>query len=397
MDYTSEVYIKLISETINESAKIEYIDFEKINQEYFIKLCMIHKNATIIYTSLKKHDNVPKDLLKILKDGFMTLVMNHANKKTVQDILVLRFAKTSIRFAIIKGLTIAQYYPDPELRTMGDIDILVAKEDFEEAGEVMKEVGGIKDEEQSDPGVARYQLKNEPVEVHASVAYHKNMSGRFDYENFFSDMIENSTRKGAILEINPDYNFIFMIYHMAQHFYYSGCGVKMITDVAVMIQALRDELDWNKVMETLDKIRLKTFTLMTFNLVEYWFKIKAPVSLPEMKEKNIEIISKYILEAGVFGKEKLNNDAAQLRKQNQITKTREGSMLRWVFPGYRYMRESSEWFRGKPAIMLPLAYYERIIRNAEKRGGVMKWGRKLKNTRERLSEHEDVVKIMGLE
>lgn len=61
------------------------------------------------------------------------------------------------------------------------------------------------------------------------------------------------------------------------------------------------------------------------------------------------------------------------------------------------MREHSDWFKDKPAILLPVAYVERFIRNARERGGVMKWLKAIKKGKKKRDSHNNILEIMGLE
>lgn len=48
-----------------------------------------------------------------------------------QAALVQLFRENHIPMAILKGMAAAVYYPQPELRALGDVDFLVQKDDFQ--------------------------------------------------------------------------------------------------------------------------------------------------------------------------------------------------------------------------------------------------------------------------
>ena len=44
-------------------------------------------------------------------------------------------------YVAMKGLASAMYYPEPKLRSMGDVDFLVAKENVSQAGKLLESIG----------------------------------------------------------------------------------------------------------------------------------------------------------------------------------------------------------------------------------------------------------------
>ena len=60
------------------------------------------------------------------------------------------------------------------------------------------------------------------------------------------------------------------------------------------------------------------------------------------------------------------------------------------------MKEHSNWFKDKPAILLPAAYAERFLRNAKERGGMVHWRKNLKQGRQEKEVQNIIISIMGL-
>ena len=75
MDYTKQVFLKLLANCICEEKKIEKIDFEKLDSEELIRLSRVNTVAAIVYSSIKDFDAVPSDLLETLKNEFMRSVL----------------------------------------------------------------------------------------------------------------------------------------------------------------------------------------------------------------------------------------------------------------------------------------------------------------------------------
>lgn len=58
-----------------------------------------------------------------------------------QDALKVLLDQEEIPFVILKGVAAAMYYPQPEYRTMGDVDLIVKPGDFDRANRILRENG----------------------------------------------------------------------------------------------------------------------------------------------------------------------------------------------------------------------------------------------------------------
>ena len=106
-----------------------------------------------VSTELRHHSiyYIPADVIDDLglsdeeKNKYMEALMRQAAVWNVvmyeQQAIVERFHELNIPMVVLKGCTSAMYYPVPEYRTMGDIDIIVNPTDFERARIALEEMG----------------------------------------------------------------------------------------------------------------------------------------------------------------------------------------------------------------------------------------------------------------
>ena len=388
MDYTKQVFLKLLANCICEEKKINEIDFEKLDSEELLYLSNVNTVSAIVYSSIKDFDEVPKDLLDELKNQFAKTTLKMAKYDTVQANLVEKLNNAGFPYAIVKGKTIAKYYPSPELRYMGDIDVLVDPKDFEQAKELFK--GFCEDKPGQLDNEYEYSFVNNNViiELQNNLAYERDLSGRFDYDKYFGDLINHRTTDGNVSVIEPEYSFIYNIYHMAQHFYYGGCGVRMIIDIAVMIKHFENDFNWDEIINTLKVIQLYDFAANIYNIIVEWFGIKVKSFSCEKIEVSEEV-QEYFINAGIFGRASINSDIIYFRKNDNFFK--------WLFPSYSYMRKYYAWFKDKPAILLPAAYVGRMVKGFRMRGGLVKGISVMGQTKKDYKKHIEIVELMGLE
>ncbi|MCR5430064.1 MAG: nucleotidyltransferase family protein [Eubacterium sp.] len=388
MDYTKRVFLGLVANCICKEKRITEIDFQKLDSDELIRLSRINTVSAIVYSASKEFDEVPKDLLGTLREDFMKSVWKMSKYKTVLDMVAEKLAKADFPYVLVKGKTIAKCYPSEELRDMSDLDIVVPQEKFEEAKEYFLTFCEEKPIQVSHEYEISFVIDIVNIELHCNVAYKKNLSGKVDYEKYFKDISSHSVPNEGINEVEPSVGFIFDIYHMAQHFYYGGCGVRMITDIAVQIRYYENKFDWDEILDSLKEIGLFEFAINIFSIVDDRFGIRVPSG--QYKKRNIpEECIEYFVDAGIFGASNINSDVGTIRKSD--------STLRWVFPSYGYMREYCEWFENKPAFLLPVAYVVRMFKGLGKRGGLIKGISVTEKTKKDLAKQKEIVKTMGLE
>lgn len=390
MNRTEQIYIELISNFLNDDNK--NIEFSNVDESQLIDLCKNHKNVGLVYVAIKEQKKAPKNLIKIFEQGFYTEMMAYSKKTTTFQIVLEELNKNGIKHIILKGMSYAKCYRQSELRTMGDMDLIISHKDMEEVDRIMEKMGAELKYERSNEKVHFYKINKYVVEIHTSAGYVKYFNQHYDYESYFKKAINGSVCiKDYTYEFLPYYKIMYTIFHTAKHFYDSGCGVRMMTDLTVLINFYRNEFDINKMWSELEEMGLKKFASGLFRICGKWFGLKVDGLNYEME--NIKLVEDYILSGGVYGHNNLA-DMGQITHQsgnNTFFKT-----LKWAFPSYRNMREYSNWFKDKPAILLPMAYIERAIRNAKERGGIVLWLKSLKKENEEKRVQSNIVKIMGL-
>lgn len=391
MNDTEQIYIQLVASGINETHG--EINFSKVQLEQLVSLCKLHRNAGIVYHGLIKQENVPQNMIEVFEKGFYTEMMIYSKRMIVFQMVLDALNRQKIKHIIVKGMSYAKCYPQTEFRTMGDLDLIICENDIQRADNVLEELGGQLNYESSNQKIHHYILRKYHIELHTSIGYAGRFYQAYNYETYFQAAIQNSVCiDGYTYEFAPYYKVIYGIFHIAKHFYESGCGVRMLTDVAVLMKYYKSQIDMERLWKDLEAMRLKEFAQNLFSICREWFGLETDGLDSSLKNK--DIVEEYILSGGVFGHDNDLGDAMQIGMQNG--KYRYIKIFKWAFPGYRHMREYSQWFKDKPAILLPIAYMERFIRNARERGGIAAWIKQLKKANREKKVQENILKSVGL-
>lgn len=151
--------------------------------------------------------------------------------------------KNEIAYSVIKGASVSVMYNDPAMRTMGDVDIIVSKKDYERAQgifsenfEVIGEDGRIHSE---------YCKNGKIIELHKSMnGLPKNEIGG-ELEGIFDEITENSikcTLDGYdFMCPNAETTGIILLLHTYEHLTTGGIGLRHLFDFAAYAEKYLSE------------------------------------------------------------------------------------------------------------------------------------------------------------
>lgn len=159
-----------------------------------------------------------------------------------------------IPFVIIKGAAAAGYYPRPNVRTMGDIDLLV-EEDMFEATFSLLENSGYKFEHDFGDG-RDYRFSKGKVEFEL----HKKYSDKdFDIENYLIDGIKNArtvTVYGNSFPVLPEAENALVLLDHIRHHLFGGLGLRQIIDFMMCVNAVDEKVFETEILPLFEKAKL---------------------------------------------------------------------------------------------------------------------------------------------
>lgn len=154
---------------------------------------------------------------------------------------------------IVKGPISASYYPDPDLRMPGDIDLYVwEREDYTQAKKWIED-HAIKEITE---GVSRHEKAyllplNVKLELHHQIVSLHNKR----HQQLFISKVEEAiagqklkayaVRDTVIWSLPTTLNAIYLFLHLFTHFLYTGIGLKQIYDWLLFLRSEGTEMDDN--------------------------------------------------------------------------------------------------------------------------------------------------------
>ena len=178
---------------------------------------------------------------------------------------------------LLKGFGLAQFYPNPNLRQFGDIDLFVGLEKFHEACAVLRTMPGsynwgvILDSgrhfniEFGDYSIEIHRVSSEVLEEEENAVY-------MDLERKgLMEQPQEVELEGALLRIpSKDFTVFFTFYHAWHHFLTTGVGWRQLCDIALALHAYRGQIDEKELRRGLEAMQLmKPWQTFGYLMVEY--------------------------------------------------------------------------------------------------------------------------------
>lgn len=148
-----------------------------------------------------------------------------------------------IPYVILKGCASAEYYDDPLLRTMGDVDFYVPSDRFEKTDKLLMKYGFQSNE--IDHEYEKAYTKDDVVfELHNTVNGVPGGKVGTEIRHYFDDIFEKAILKHFDLaeyySPSPFHHGLIMLLHVARHMVTGGIGLRHFCDWAVFVDKVSD-------------------------------------------------------------------------------------------------------------------------------------------------------------
>lgn len=203
---------------------------------------------------------------KQLQSSTYLLLGRHArlNQLAVEVLDIL--SQNQIPATLIKGVSIAGLYPDPDMRDYGDVDIYVGEECYHRAAELVTAAYPDAHWHSDIRGGIHYILvldenQDRVVELHRVTMEFYNRRANALYQSFTRKYLSypKSMRLGDAVVAIPSvaYNALYIFMHAWHHFESTGVGMRQLADWALCLKRAYDELsseEWMSLCREIDDI-----------------------------------------------------------------------------------------------------------------------------------------------
>jgi hypothetical protein len=181
--------------------------------------------------------DAPEQLLFMEASNSARIFYNHA-------VLHKWLSSSNIPYVILKGCASAYYYPDPTLRSMGDVDFLVPGDYLEAAGQIL-EAQGLKPWDENHIAHIVYRGAGMCYEMHFKVAGFPNGHAGELMEQYFSDVFDKAELKmvgdSQMMLPSPFHHGLVLLLHTVHHMTGEGIGLRHLCDWALFENSLSND------------------------------------------------------------------------------------------------------------------------------------------------------------
>lgn len=322
---------------------VEPVDWEVIN-----RLAEDQSVIGVVLAGLE-HSNVKPSQDLLLQWIGEVQLLEQQNKAMNQFVaqLITFLRKNEVFVLLVKGQGIGQCYERPLWRVCGDVDLLVDKDNYKKAKDILLKKAEDGYEEDSERMHLSMMIENWAVELHGTM--HGGWSKRVDQlidvaqDNCFKSGIVRTWRNGEtqVFLPSPDNDLIFVFTHILQHFFVEGIGLRQICDWCRLIWKCRGDIDLRLLEKRLTSVGLmpkwKAFAALAVEYLGMDSQTMPFYSAETKWKKKADRLLGLIMETGNFG-----------FARDKSYKQKHPLFIRYVISFYRH---TSDMYRK--AMMFP--------------------------------------------
>ncbi len=218
-----------------------------------------------------------------------------------------------LRPVLLKGLGLAAYYPSPNLRQCGDIDLYVGCADYRDSYSILKPLSQkIDDVRKLDIGIHfDANVDGTDIEVHRYTETYPTRRLNSIYQKASDKGTSEKLVPLQIAEYEIDtpsdaFNVFYVFSHMFRHFLFEGVGFRQICDLTMLLHARCPVLDRDELrgmIESMDMMRpWQAFGCLCVDVLGLP-EVEYPFYDPKYADMTDKIVRR-ILDEGNFGKKR---------------------------------------------------------------------------------------------
>ena len=277
-------------------------------------------------------------------------ISHSANQQEKLNHLFSLFEEAGVDYMPLKGVLLKELYPSPEMRVMGDADILIRMEDYDTIRPIMRNLPAVPLPE-SDHEYTWMMPPRLTIELHKRMIPSYNE----DYYAYYGDgwrLARPTSADSHRFEMTREDTLIYLFTHFAKHYRDKGAGLKYVVDFYVFRRAY-PELDMAYVEREMKKLRLWEFYRNVMRLVDVWFE-------GAESDEKMDYMTDKIFSDGVFGKEENGAVSEGVKLSKTAGSAKRKRAIRLIFPKYSNMCVKYPVLKKWP-ILLPFLWIWRLL------------------------------------
>lgn len=288
-----------------EMSKVTGLDWDKL-----CSIAQRHSVLPLLYDSLAEKEDLPEKVYKTAERLAKVAVNQSYHLLFLSKFLIGKMEAAGLPVVLLKGVATASFYPIPELRKSGDVDILLLdKTRLKQVCGILQDCGCARSEEQHALHHLVYCNKEGiEIEIHTMLAepFDSQEINRYMQEKLpdCRRNIRRVTCMGVELPmLDTGYHAYELLLHMLQHFLWAGFGLRLLCDWVVFWNRETEVEEREKYLRLVKESGVKGFSdIVTLFCCTYLGLSQERVAWMEITGKyDLDIFLQEIMEAEEFG------------------------------------------------------------------------------------------------
>ncbi len=315
---------------------------EGCSTEELMQLAERHSVAGMAYYAMEKLPPIELETSVKWRQIRDKALVKDLTQQMDLEVIGRAFSDAGIRFLPLKGSIIKNLYPQSDMRSMSDIDILIDEINAEKTRDIMSELGYSCE----DFGRGIHDVYYKPpvmnVEIHRALF---GDDGR-EFQTIFSDPWSLCTSEGMRCSFTPDAFFAYVLAHAVKHLEEGGTGIRTIMDLWVCLHS-ETGISLKRSLDILKPSGKRDTAALMVMLSEVWFG-------DGVHSEATAQLESYILGSGTYGTVE-NSAANHIKRAGKF-----GYLMRLIFPTFAHMKEHYPVLKKAP-VLLPGCWLLRLV------------------------------------
>lgn len=311
--------------------------------------------------------NIPEDLYQKWSARILKSVVSNVNVVNAQRNLITLLGD-KYKYLILKGLAAASFYPNPELRDLGDVDFLIDTSEQEEIKNLLIKNGFECDEEDKDHHIV-FTKPSAHLEMHFEIPGIPYGEKGDKVRQFMAGALEDCVKTTVDSKLIGDFvapdkkrHGLILILHMQHHMLGEGLGLRHLTDWACFVNKTASESFWEELLAFFKEIGIFVYAAAMTKTCSVYLGSVCPEWCNDVSIELCEEIMLDVLSLGNFGRK----DAGKSRSGSFISDhgkdgTKNGKMLR-IWRQFNSSVKSRHKSLEKHKILYPFFYVYEFFR-----------------------------------
>lgn len=318
-----------------------------LNWEEVLKSAFWYGISPLLYHNLKNISGTPQEVIDRLRQAYLGNMARNMYLYAELRRILEAFREKGVGVIVLKGAVLAgSVYGDIALRPMGDIDLMVRKEDLPYAEGIMSALNyrtNMDSESQEWYRRSHFHLspyihpdKSVVVEIHHHIIGHP---FHLDIGKWWERAREAKIANCGMLTPSPEDMLLHLCLHLFNHGYNKSL-LRGICDISETLQYYKEEIEWTRIQNEIKKYEINKLIYSVLYLVKK-LRENNDNSLRWLKPTNVPIDLKLValLEKRIFTDE-------------GISAAIPGPLVQWI---------AADKFRDKVKILLARIFPTREV------------------------------------